>query len=150
MGFHSVTTGYVISNRCCDIAAFLNVVCKSVTIDGKKYTKENFSEIEEIYEFELRDPSNGEHEIFFELYDDIERDSDMFYYKKDHNIKIGTPQCCACMIYLFCVGDDMGGHDSTYVPETSVLYLIEWKCRLVKEGRVDSDVKFGGVMNCCS
>ncbi len=146
MGFHSVTTGYVISESD-GVEAFLNVVCKSITIDGKKYTKENFSETE-LYEFELTDIR--EHEISFELYDDIEMDRGMFYYKKDHNIKIGTPQCCACMIYLFCVGDDMGGGDNTYVPDTSILNLIEWKRQLVKEGRVDSDVKFGGVMNCCS
>ncbi len=152
MGFQCAATGYSIG--CHDVLGVLRVVCKSITSDGKTYTVNNFEELledgvlleldwGEIIEIMKVEPET------VELYDDVEfdpRNSGFFFGKKDPNIKIGEPHPCMQMIYITC--DDNHDH-SVPVPDSTLINLVNWKQKLVKQGRM-KDVKFNMVINCCS
>lgn len=153
MGFHAVVTGYLIKKHG-SIEDYIRLVCKKITNKetGQEYKDEDMVNI-------IKDDMDGFfnfHELLdsyiVDFYDDIHYNtiSGELIYKVNPIFKIGTI-CCNTMIYLCCVGDDMGGEEKSYTfKDEDILQLVEWKKQLVAHGRLSDTVIFASIPNCCS
>ena len=148
MGFHAVAVGLHFGHG--DIKKILQFIAKKVWIDG-----------EICDDFNAIDTDDDERTIKIKLKKDIvakERDpvtkkkyftnkleldladfscnSYKLYYAKNPKIKIGSAHCCAWMIYLGCVGDDLGGKKGPIPIEMDLLVeLEEWRQKLVYKNK---------------
>jgi hypothetical protein len=151
MGFHAVATGFVLKK------GYIDVVFKSIkdkkndkVYEGEKlheyfadFCEEN--DICDLYQiFELEDYE-------FVLHSDILflKEKCRVVYAKNPKIIIGCPMCCDEMIYISCVGDDIGGGDDEEFEDQDILDFLEWKNILVQQGRMEN-AKFSCIGNCCS
>lgn len=151
MGFHAVATGYIIKHHGTTLD-MLRFIAKSILYDGKKYTSENYETfLENKYEFN-DDYILLDDNVKIEFYPDIncKYKTEQLTYSNNKNIYVGEAHGCALMIYISCVGDDLGGGDNTFIDDSTLLDLITWKNELVKQGRLDRNVKFCSIGNCCS
>lgn len=159
MGFHAVATGYLLKKHG-QLTDYLKVFVKEFsTLDEEKKVLKTYNS-DEMVEYwkqrcseELYQPSDviDDEDYKTVLYDDIVFDGNELRYKENQKIIIGEPHCCACMIYLGCVGDDFGGKlKNLKFEDKDVLDLINWKNELVKQGRLQENVKFTLSYNCCS
>lgn len=143
MGIQGVGTGYPFGMSQFDIYLFC---CKSFVYKGVKFQTSDF----DIDKWEENDFDGYDFSDYdtYELHDDIEYIDSTFVYKYNHNIKIGIPHCCP-MIYILesTVYDPTS--DTFEVEDEVVLMLIEWKNLLVKQQRIDKNVKFSTIMHCC-
>lgn len=152
MGFHAVATGFVLKN------GFTDIVFKSIRNKetNKVYEGKELEEIiAEIYEENdicyLHEILELEEEYEFVLQSDILflKEKQHVVYAKNPKIIIGRPMCCDEMIYISCVGDDVGGGDDEEFEDQDILDFLEWKNILVQQGRMEN-AKFSCIGNCCS
>lgn len=149
MAFHVAVTGYLVKKHG-DICDYINIVCKRLVDknSGKVYEKQEIIDI-------IKNDVDGFFDLYeiadkytIEFYDDIEYNGEISY-KYNNRFKIGNT-CCAVMIYICAVGDDCGGSMETCIFEDAeIIEFISWKNKLVSEGRLDADIKFCCVPNCC-
>lgn len=158
MGFHAVATGYLLGKHD-NLWNILPVVCQSITIDGKEYSLHDTAWIEPVSKyFEENDivdilSLTEDEDVTLTLFEDmvIAGDGDCFLVKQWPNIKIGQPHNCCNMIYISCVGDDLGGtEDDAIIEDRTLRHLMELKNILVARNRINANVKFASVANCCS
>lgn len=157
MGFHAVAFGLFIKHSA-ELADLIRLVAKSAVV-----VLPNGERIE--YNPLVQYPPDADVELT--LHDDVicDRDDDeetittdfdsyselIFKYSRNERIRIGHPHCCAFMIHLGCVGDDLGGEDGQIEIEDQIVNdLLTWKQQLVQDGRLQPGCKLQLVGNCCS
>lgn len=142
---HAVATGYLIKEHGY-ITDYVSVFVKELYVksENKSYTNDELveyikNECKYTYPYSLL--HNDNYKVV--LYDDVVLENYEIRYIHNRKIVIGEPHCCACMIYLGCVGDEMCGKMENLVFEDKdVIDLIEWKNELVRQNRLSSTVKF--------
>lgn len=159
MHVHAVATGYLLGVHD-DLWNLLPVVCQRITIKGKEYAlRDDAAWIEPVSKyFEENDIVNicdltKDPDVVLTLWPDvvIAGNGDCFLVKQWPNIKIGQPHICCNMIYILCVGYDFDDdNDASCVDDKTLRHLMEWKNILVRCNRINANVKFGSVANCCS
>lgn len=171
MGFHAVALGFYFGHAT-KHQLLLKLVAKQIFLikvddSGKVESKEemSFDRVEDYYDYRFDYPDYPEYSLEIHMHDDIfipgkgrsvnvpyedVRATDFWYLNND-KIKIGDPHICATMIYVGCVGDDLGGEKGPIIIDEDTLEdLFAWKRKLVRDGRLPSDVKLQMVGNCCS
>lgn len=79
--------------------------------------------------------------------DPVYLDEFTFCYADDHRICLGKAHCCAWMISLSCNNDMC---EKNTIEFDAINNLEQWRQKLVEEKRIDPDVRFQLVSNCCS
>ncbi|CAH6419620.1 Hypothetical protein HVR_LOCUS690 [uncultured virus] len=155
MGFHAVAFGLHVGHTPKN-SIVLRLIAKSVHI---------ISDDEEKIPYDFSYEPEGDVIIDIQLHDDIitycgnrsiriyidELNKLIFMNAKNNKIRIGMAHCCAYMIYLGCVGDDLGGvKDPVIIEEDTLSDLFEFQKKLVEQGRLSVHVKLQLTGNCCS
>jgi hypothetical protein len=156
MGFMCVTTGYAIAKHS-DILSCLKLLCKKITHreTGKVFERRDIEKMVDSEKFDediFEDVHNSEDDLManfdLELYDDIDiSDEGEFVYTENRLIRIGDPNTCWYMIYISSVESDT---KPEFLYDHDIQDLIDWKKKLVQEGRLDAHVRFASLQNCCS
>ena len=145
MGFHAVAIGVEVTPHNDSLEALLNLIAVqgTWTITG------------ETVRFLLHDDLQCDDlDYDNEEYCDISMD-ELWMLKFDHVtapwIKFGNPHCCTYMMYIACVGDDLGGEKAIVeVSDESLMTFIRIKNDLTQAGRLPLNSKLVFKPNCCS
>ena len=163
MGFHAVAFGIKIAKH-----NNFRKLCKLIaTKVYKTINNESMNILQEV-DIDNEDFDNNYETIYrVQLYDDIVYKGELstklleispsemfgvkFTYSENSQIKIGYPHICVTMIYLGCVGDDLGGKDGPIkINDETIKDLLEWKQQLIEQNRLEDSAILSMVGNCCS
>lgn len=129
MGFYSAAFGILINpDPCCDEVQLKRFLFKTPP-------PEEVKSFEDILEHCPND-----------MYDDIVDGREGLCMRENPNLKIGPVTCCAYMIYVADLWDDI----SVSVEPSALQCLVQLKRRLDMEGRLSKNSTICMVRNCCT
>jgi hypothetical protein len=75
----------------------------------------------------------------------------VFKHRTHEWIRFGALHCCTYMMYIACVGDDLGGEfDIVEFTDEQLLTFLKVKSDLIAQERLPSDSMLSATPNCCS
>lgn len=145
MGFHAVAVGVEVSSHCDSIEDILQLIAvpDSWVIDDT------------IISFVLADDLIIEDDRFSEgdviQVDEFELEHLVIKHRNHEWIRFGAPHCCIYMMYIACVGDDLGGKfDNVKFTDEQLLTFLKVKSDLIAQERLPVDSMLSFTPNCCS
>lgn len=159
MGFHCVAVGFDVTDNFGSLEVLLNLIAVPGTHTFHQHCVDN-----ESLRFQLRPdlqpnfhPQIGSDFSFDDGSDrfiTINLDEIWnltFQHHKYSWIKIGGPHCCAYMMYIARIGDDLGGVDEAFtISDEDLATLIRIKNKFITAGRLPTGSKLTFKPNCCS
>lgn len=145
MGFHAVAIGVQVTDHSASLEALLNLIAVPGTwvITGNSVR------------FLLQDDLHSEDlDYDDEEYSEIEID-ELWRVRFEHYqfpwIQFGEPHCCTYMMYIACIGDDLGGDQSEMeISDEDLMTFIRIKNEFIQAGRLPNGSKVMFKPNCCS
>ena len=171
MGFHAVALGVVINHHNISIEVFLKLIAKEIYINDILINHNDIKKTIDNYIDNENEDEENNNKIRIVLYDDIRYkgrneikiniDEDLlfelcnyskFTYSYDESIKIGMPHICTYMLYLGCVGDDLGGGKNCVIKPETITTLMNWiNNTLIPLNRLpNKEYNIEMIGNCCS